>query len=104
MILIKGFPLKKIQGITLFPFVIVRSTKPNRILLNHEQIHIRQQAELLVVPFYVWYVAEWLYHYLRCGHGWRAYRKISFEREAYDNEHDFEYLKKRSFWRFLKYN
>ncbi len=104
MILIKGVPLKKIQGITLFPFIIVRSKKPSKVLINHEKIHIRQQLELLILPFYIWYVGEWLYHYIRCRHFWRAYRQISFEREAYDNEEDFEYLKKRKFWSFLEYN
>ncbi len=103
MILIKGIPFKKIQGITLFPFIIVRPKKPNKILLNHERIHIRQQLELLIIPFYIWYLAEWLYHYAKCRHGWKAYRRISFEQEAYDNEEDFEYLKNRRLWSFWKY-
>lgn len=73
------------------------------ILLNHERIHIRQQLELLVIPFYIWYVSEWFFHYAKCRHWWHAYRQISFEREAYDNEEDFEYLKKRKLWGFLKH-
>ena len=32
-----------------------------------------------------------------------AYHAISFEREAYKNEKDLDYLKKRSFWSFLRY-
>jgi hypothetical protein len=32
-----------------------------------------------------------------------AYRNISFEKEAYLNEKDPDYLKKRSFWAFKKY-
>ncbi|AFK03908.1 hypothetical protein Emtol_2773 [Emticicia oligotrophica DSM 17448] len=103
MIVIKGVPLRKIQGITLFPFIIVRSKKPSKVLINHEMIHIRQQLELLILPFYIWYVGEWLFHYFRCRKFWQAYRKISFECEAYDNEEDFEYLQKRRFWNFLKY-
>jgi hypothetical protein len=101
MILIKGVPLIKIQGITLFPFIIVRSKKPSNVLINHEKIHIRQQLELLVLPFYIWYLGEWMFHYVRCRSFWIAYRQISFEREAYDNEEDFEYLKKRKLWSFL---
>jgi hypothetical protein len=31
-----------------------------------------------------------------------AYRNISFEREAYANEKDLDYLKRRSFFGFLK--
>ncbi|MFD2522068.1 hypothetical protein [Emticicia soli] len=103
MIIIKGIPFKKINGITLFPFIIVRPRKPTKTLINHEQIHIRQQLELLVIPFYIWYVAEWAYHYVQCKKWWVAYRRISFEKEAYANESDFEYLQKRKFWAFLKY-
>ena len=33
----------------------------------------------------------------------KAYYAISFEREAYANEKDLNYLKKRSFWSFFKY-
>jgi hypothetical protein len=103
MIVIKGIPLNKIQGITLFPFIIVSNKKPSKSLINHEKIHIRQQAELLIFPFYVWYLIEWIYHYLHCRSFWQAYRQIGFEREAYDNQEDFEYLKKRKIWSFLPY-
>jgi hypothetical protein len=33
----------------------------------------------------------------------KAYLAISFEREAYAKEDDFDYLKKRKFWNFIKY-
>ena len=103
MIIIKGIPFRRINGITLFPFIIVRSQNPDKILINHERIHIRQQLELLIIPFYIWYVAEWLYHYAQCKEWWAAYRKISFEKEAYINQEDMEYLKNRKMWVFLKY-
>jgi hypothetical protein len=32
-----------------------------------------------------------------------AYHAISFEREPYKNEKDLDYLKKKSFWSFLRY-
>jgi hypothetical protein len=32
-----------------------------------------------------------------------AYRNISFEKEAYTNEKDLNYLQSRSFWKFLNY-
>jgi hypothetical protein len=37
----------------VFPFVIVGDAldKENSVLVNHEKIHIRQQLELLVLPF-----------------------------------------------------
>ena len=48
------------DGMALFPFILVRRPNPSLTLLNHERIHLRQQAELGVLPFYVWYVLEYL--------------------------------------------
>ena len=72
-------------------------------MLNHERIHLRQQAELLVVFFYVWYGLEYLIRLIQYRNRHEAYKNISFEREAYANEKDLDYLKRRSFWEFLKY-
>lgn len=103
VILFKNIKLPKISGIALWPFVLVRSKTPGKVLLNHERIHLRQQAEMLVVFFYVWYVTEWLINYVRLRNWWAAYYAISFEKEAYANEKDLAYLKRRRFWAFISY-
>lgn len=99
-ILPKGY-----RGISIFPFIIFsdKSSKNNLVLVNHEKIHIRQQLELLIIPFYIWYGIEFLVRYFQCKNWNIAYRNISFEREAYANEKDLHYLKKRSFWMFYKF-
>lgn len=96
----KGF-----RGLTLFPFIIVSDIdlKSDVVVVNHEKIHIRQQLELLVFPFFIWYGIEFLIKYVVYKDKNTAYRNISFEREAYANEKDLGYLKQRSFWRFLDY-
>ncbi|MFP9099926.1 hypothetical protein ACLI09_12830 [Flavobacterium sp. RHBU_24] len=96
---------KGYTGITLFPFVLVRSRElaANAVLINHERIHIRQQAELLVIPFYIWYGIEYVIRYLRYKNGKKAYRNISFEREAYANEQNPDYTNQRKLWGFFKY-
>ena len=58
---------------------------------------------MLVLPFFVIYLTVFLIGYLKYKNWQSAYRNISFEREAYANEKDLNYLKKRSFWEFLKY-
>jgi hypothetical protein len=103
MILFKNIRLRKISGIALWPFVLVRTKSPTLVLLNHERIHLRQQIEMLVVFFYVWYLIEWTIHYLKVGNWWAAYRLISFEKEAYENENNIDYLKNRTFWAFLQW-
>lgn len=96
----KGF-----KGITIFPFVLLKSNKLklNPVLVNHEKIHLRQQWELLVIPFYLVYGMEFLLRLIIYKNKDLAYRNISFEREAYAKENDLEYLKHRPFWSFLKY-
>jgi hypothetical protein len=96
----KGF-----RGITLFPFIVVSELdlKQNPVMINHEKIHIRQQIELLVLPFFIWYGTEFLIKWIKYKDKNLAYRNISFEKEAYANEKDLNYLKQRSFWKFLSY-
>lgn len=103
MIIFKGFKLPKIGGIALFPFIFLREENPSDVLVHHEKIHIRQQLELLIIPFYIWYLLEWLVHFISVRDFWEAYRLISFEKEAYANEEDLTYLMNRPFWAFLYY-
>ncbi|SHG07446.1 hypothetical protein SAMN05444396_104170 [Flavobacterium segetis] len=93
------------RGMTVFPFVFIKykEDRGNLVLLNHEKIHLRQQLELLIVPFYVWYFLEYIIRLLHYRNSNLAYRNISFEREAYANEFDSLYLQKRVFWNFYFY-
>lgn len=95
----------KINGITLFPFILLRKQEDleNEILINHEKIHLRQQLELLVIFFYLWYVIEYYYWFFRLKNSFLAYKTISFEREAYAQERDLNYLETRKIWSFRKY-
>lgn len=96
----KGF-----RGLTLFPFVFLRDEKDKRnaVLINHERIHLRQQVELLIVPFFILYGFEFLFRFIQHKDFNRAYRSISFEQEAYTNEKDLHYLKQRSFGSWSSY-
>ena len=86
----------------LWPFIFVRQdARVDAKTINHELIHGRQQVEMLVVPFYLWYVVEWAIR-LVFGHG-NAYHNIGFEREAFGNEGDLEYLKNRRAYAWWKY-
>ncbi|SEI49404.1 hypothetical protein SAMN04488018_101163 [Myroides marinus] len=104
IVICKNLVPKGYQGVTLFPFIILRSVedKNNAYLINHERIHLRQQLELLVVFFYIWYILEFIMHYIKSNDVKTAYRSIIFEREAYQYEHNLEYLKNRKYFSFLR--
>jgi hypothetical protein len=96
----KGF-----GGLTVFPFIFVGSkiSAEDQVFVNHEKIHIRQQLELLIIPFFLWYAFEFLIRLVQYKSRAAAYKNISFEREAYAHEKSLSYLKKRPFWNFLRY-
>jgi hypothetical protein len=96
---------KGYRGLAVFPFVFVKYSldKKNEAFVNHERIHLRQQLELLVIPFFIWYLVEFLARLIQYKNRDLAYRNISFEREAYANEVDLDYLNRRIFWKFLNY-
>ena len=92
------------SAITLFPFVLIgEKTCLSKRLVIHERIHLRQQAEMLIIPFYIWYLLEYLVHLVRYRNRYKAYRSISFEQEAYSHEGDRYYLKQRRFWSWCSY-
>lgn len=107
MIIVCQKPLKKIKisGIALFPFIFIckPEDKKNKVLINHEKIHLRQQIEMLIIFFYLFYIIEYYYWVFKLKNPYQAYKRISFEREAYANELNLNYLKKRKFWNFRKY-
>jgi len=96
---------KSFRGLTVFPFVVLRERKAQDylVLMNHERIHLRQQIELLVLPFFVIYGLDYLVKLIRYRNRNLAYRNVVFEREAYENENDLTYFKSRSYWRFMSY-
>lgn len=99
------FIRKPFSAIAFYPFVLIRneSLKDNKILLNHERIHLRQQIEMLIIGFYLWYSIEFIYKYWKYGNRFQASYNISFEKESYANEKNPYYLKNRKFFAFIKY-
>ena len=106
MIFISKYVVPKgYNGISLYPFIFLKddTLKRDTVLVNHEKIHLKQQLELLILPFYILYVLEFLFRYIQYKNWRLAYKNISFEREAYTNQKDLHYLKSRSFWGFITY-
>jgi hypothetical protein len=105
LIVVKYLIPKGYRGMTVFPFVLMKYDfdKGNKTFVNHEKIHLKQQLEMLILPFFVWYFLEFFIRFIQYKNRDLAYRNISFEREAYAKETDLNYLKTRSFFQFLKY-
>lgn len=104
MIVNRFIPFGRFTAINLFGLIFVRSGKAfTDTDLHHEHIHTRQLLEMLVLPFYIWYVMEWFLRLLKTHNLIRAYRAISFEREAYDHQDDEDYLQRRRPYAWLKY-
>ncbi|WP_299529689.1 hypothetical protein [Ulvibacterium sp.] len=96
---------KNYVGLSFWPFIFLKheGLKKDVVLINHEKIHLRQQLELLIIPFYILYILEWLLRTLLYLNTYRAYQNMSFEREAYHNEKDLDYLNGRKPFSFMNY-
>ena len=94
-------PFKGFKCINLFGVLFVRKgCRMSEVDFNHERIHTAQMKEMLYVFFYLWYFVEWLIRLLGKGN---AYRNISFEKEAYSNEMNLNYLEVRRMYAWTKY-
>ncbi|TWR29873.1 hypothetical protein FPZ43_08460 [Mucilaginibacter pallidiroseus] len=98
-------PFLNANGMALFPFILVKekSMKRDVALINHEKIHLLQQAELLVLPFYILYLLNYMINLIKYKRHYQAYLNIAFEREAYANETNMGYLNKRKYYNWLRY-
>lgn len=83
-----------INGIVLWPFVLYADKDPHPLIMNHEAIHVAQIKRVGFMKFYTRYLGEYAMGRLAgLGHN-EAYLNISFEKEAYANQHDIYYLAK----------
>lgn len=94
-------PLRRHAAINLMGVLFVHpDVHISKRLINHERIHTAQMRELAFLPFYLIYLIEWL---LRLVMKDNAYMSIGFEREAYINENDYDYLNRRKHYAWVKY-
>ena len=96
-------PFKGFKAINLFGVLFVRNgAAMSDTDLNHESIHSEQMKELLYVFFYLFYVIEWVIKVVKYKDSGIAYRAISFEREAYMNQGNLEYLLRRKPFNWIR--
>jgi hypothetical protein len=77
-----------VEGIVLYPFVLFRRgrERTSLVTLQHEMIHVRQVRARGLFGFYARYAWEYAKGRARGrGHD-EAYRRISFEAEAYRDQ------------------
>lgn len=101
----KFIPFKGFIAVNLFGVMFVREEYRDMLrhrTVNHEMIHTAQMKELFYIGFYIWYLVEYLIWLLRYLDTHKAYRSISFEREAYRNEKNFHYLRDRKHFAWLR--
>lgn len=99
------FSFGQAQGVMIYPFIFLKDQtyKNNFVFINHERIHKQQALEMGIVFFYILYLIEMVCRSIIKLSFEKAYRTISFEQEAYQNEKNISYLKNRKKYAFIKY-
>ncbi|MBE7179468.1 MAG: hypothetical protein INR69_23900 [Mucilaginibacter polytrichastri] len=97
-------PFLHVNAMALFPVILIREKEfaHDPVLINHEKIHLRQEIEMLILPFYLCYLGCYVLNRAKGMDHDTAYRQIIFGREAYANEAKLQYLKTRKFWAWRK--
>lgn len=118
----KYLPLGDFKVMNILGFLFVREeVEVSPTILRHEAIHTRQQREILVLsliialPFASWwsipialvmpfilYVLAWLVALALPPYD-SAYKDTPFEREAYANQHNPNYLDSRPWFAVVRY-
>lgn len=92
----------EIGAISLGIFVFSRGVMSDGTKM-HETIHYKQYLELGFVGFLILYPAFWFMNLASGLSGAEAYFQIPFEIEAYANQHDPDYMKKRKNFSWLAF-
>ena len=117
----KWIPIKGFSAMTVFGTIFRREEFCGRPIsqttLNHETIHVCQSEDFIPnkkdnwfiwfinwMIFYLLYIIEWIFKVICNIFYWkiRAYRSISFEIEAYDNQNNLGYQETRKRWAWTK--
>ena len=83
-------------GLSFFIFIWIRKEPQDQAqLIRHEKIHFWQQVEMLFVFHWLLYGSFYLLGRLNGQCHYIAYRYNPFEIEAFSNDPDMQYLRKR---------
>ena len=88
-------------AITLYPYIFTSTETVAANVLNHEKIHCEQYKELLIIGFPIVMLFNFLFNLIYYGDKNISYRQTLFEREAYENMNNFDYLKYRRRYSWL---
>ncbi len=93
------------NAMAIFPFILIKNKQfvNDPILINHEKIHLKQQLELLILPFYIIYLLHYVINLVRYKNHYNAYSNIIFEKEAFTNDGDFSYLEERKPFAWVRF-
>ena len=84
---LKPFLLRGVAGITLGRRIYLAAGAQADGVLRHELVHVRQIARIGMLRFYGQWVWEYVRNRLKGMSPDEAYRRISFEEEAFSAEH-----------------
>ena len=91
-----------IGAITIGPLVFSRG-KISESTRRHETIHWQQYIETFILGFLLLYFGFYIASLFKGRGGRDSYMEIPFEREAYENQEDKEYLKNRKRFAWVKH-
>lgn len=102
---VKKFWKDRYRGTTIWPFIFISDMDlvNDKVFINHETIHWYQQLELGILPGWILYLFYYIKGRVQGLNHDEAYRNNPFEKEAYQNEDNLDYLVTRNKYAWTKY-
>lgn len=100
------------SGFVIFPFIVLNTSvilhplTDQSALIDHEKVHFAQQRELLIFGAFLIFWIEFLIKFFLYRDKLSAKEirlKVSFEREALENQKTPDYFKTRKPYAWVKY-
>jgi len=91
------------EGFTFYPFILLSGENTEKDIYNHELIHIQQTEETFFIGYILILVTQYTFNLCKYRNLYKAYRNLAFEKEAYDNMKNLDYLKSRKKFAWLTY-
>lgn len=78
--------LRNYAAIVIGRWCYVKDDRASEVLIRHELIHQEQMDRHGIAMFYLIYLKDYLYHFIKLRNHDQAYQAIPFEREAFERE------------------
>ena len=95
-------PDVEVHGVALYPFIFIHPDHYTEDVILHERIHCEQYKETCCFGYFFIATYDFIKNFFKCKNLDESYRNVRFEKEAYANMSNPDYLQERKRYNWVK--